>query len=60
MSIDRCVRCNAPVDTDNDTDCYVPVGGIGEDGVPWDYECVCEPCRDKREAAIQHQYARKT
>ncbi len=57
MSMDRCCRCNDPVDTDDDVDCYVVVGGIDADGIPWDHECVCERGRDKEEADIGAQYA---
>jgi hypothetical protein len=59
MSMDRCVKCNRAVDTDRDDECYLPVGGIDEEGVAWDYECVCESCRDVIEAAKQTQHARK-
>ena len=39
MSIDRCSKCERYVDTDADTECYLPVNAM-------DYKCVCEPCRD--------------
>lgn len=35
MSMDRCITCFRPVDTDEDTDCYDAEG-----------QCTCEPCRD--------------
>lgn len=34
MSMDRCADCNAPIDTDEDLECYQ------EDG-----RCICEECR---------------
>ena len=45
MSIDRCAKCSAAVDTDYDDECY------GEFG---DEECMCKPCRD-REIELQEQ-----
>ena len=59
MSMDTCCQCGNPVDTDEDVDCYVVVGGIDADGIAWDYECTCEPCRVKQEAGIRAQYGRK-
>lgn len=54
MSMDRCVNCDAFVDTDDDPGCYVecpsyhntamPVKPTGE-RVEWD--CICEFCRDQ-------------
>ncbi|HSH42967.1 MAG TPA: hypothetical protein VK973_12655 [Arenicellales bacterium] len=42
MSIDRCIDCAAPVDTDQDADCHVEVEG--------DLVCVCRGCRsDEKE-----------
>ena len=58
MSMDRCRECSEAVDTDEDLDCYIPVGGMGDDDVPWDVECLCEKCRAKAEAQIQQQYGR--
>ena len=40
MSMDRCAKCSALVDTDKDDGCYVGIGQI-EDGTPWDWECIC-------------------
>ncbi|MDE2106611.1 MAG: hypothetical protein KGL39_55865 [Patescibacteria group bacterium] len=39
MSMERCERCSASIDTDIDLDCYVTVHGKTE--------CVCEVCREK-------------
>lgn len=47
MSMDRCCKCNRPVDTDMDTDCYQPDPRHSLCGHP--DICVCEPCRDEQE-----------
>ena len=44
MSIIRCERCPTLIDSDDDPDCFV---SIGEDSIT-----LCEPCRDKHEAAV--------
>jgi hypothetical protein len=38
MSMDMCAKCDRPVDTDFDLDCYV------------DDKCICERCREADEA----------
>lgn len=42
MSIIRCVRCDRPIDTDLDADCF------GEDG---EGAPTCDTCRDNAEIA---------
>ncbi len=44
--MDRCSRCNAPVDTDFDDGCYI-----------CDDECVCMNCREK--AAMRAEIAKE-
>lgn len=51
MSIDICDRCDAPVDTDFDADCYQPDPRHSLKGFP--DVCVCERCRER--AAEQDQ-----
>jgi len=38
VSLDHCILCSAPADTDLDTDCYITTGHEGK--------CVCERCRE--------------
>ena len=38
MSMDTCIDCAAPVDTDVDLECYVEVNG--------ETVCVCRGCRE--------------
>ena len=44
MSIDICCKCDAPVDTDFDGDCYIPDPRHPIKG-GWD-SCYCERCRE--------------
>ena len=52
MSIDRCSKCGALVDTDFDTEFY------GEDGDGFgNYESLCENCREELDAILYDQRA---
>jgi len=43
--MDRCVKCDAYIDTDFDPACYVERLNTKIKGrVDWD--CICEPCRE--------------
>lgn len=44
MSIDICCKCDQPVDTDFDGDCYIPDPRHPIKG-GWD-SCYCERCRE--------------
>ena len=56
MSIDTCKDCGDPVDTDNDTDCYVYVGNYKR---LHDTICLCPRCRDKHYTELEEQDARQ-
>lgn len=47
MSMDRCSGCDRPIDTDDDPECYVEVGNMRR---LHKTICLCEFCRDEREA----------
>ncbi len=57
MSIDRCAKCDAFVDTDFDPDCYVerptytgvahPINPAFKEKIEWD--CICDTCRERIE-----------
>lgn len=51
MSIDRCCRCAAFVDTDHDMDCYQPHPAHPVKGAP--DICVCERCREREEVEAE-------
>lgn len=44
MSMDRCCKCDRPVDTDFDLDCYIPYPAHHVKA-GWDM-CVCERCQE--------------
>lgn len=47
MSMDICCKCDCPVDTDDDADCYQPYPSHPLRGAP--DICVCEACRERME-----------
>jgi hypothetical protein len=47
MSMDTCHRCDAPVDTDFDLDCYQPYPSHPVKGAP--DICICERCREREQ-----------
>lgn len=49
MSISRCDRCSRAVDTDADTECYLPLNSR-------DWECVCESCREGYDSHADDQH----
>jgi hypothetical protein len=55
MSMDRCSKCSALVDTDFDLDCYVPDPRHPIKG-GWD-SCVCERCREREENEREYEQA---
>ena len=48
MSMDRCIKCNASIDTDVDCECYLEDG----DG---QMICLCAKCRDSDEILLEFQ-----
>lgn len=46
MSVDRCSRCSALVDTDNEPEAYVQIADMRKRE---EYICLCRGCRDDRE-----------
>jgi hypothetical protein len=53
MSMDRCDYCGWLVDTDDDTDCYLPDPRMSLRDFP--DICVCERCRGKMEEDDRYQ-----
>lgn len=51
MSMDRCHRCAASVDTDHDMDCYQPYPSHPVKGAA--DICVCERCRDREAEELE-------
>ena len=47
MSMDRCQRCDAYIDTDFDLECYQPDPRHSLKGFP--DICICERCREREE-----------
>lgn len=52
MSMDTCKRCDAPVDTDFDPDCYEPDARHSLKGHP--DVCICERCREREQDALDY------
>ena len=46
MSWVKCKECDAPVNSDDDPDCFVEVGNGRR---TWDWITLCESCREQRE-----------
>jgi len=47
MSMERCVTCNTPVDTDFDSECYVKVAVIVKSVTTIRFRCYCASCQQK-------------
>ena len=54
MSIDRCNYCGLPVDTDNDSECYLPDPRMSLK--PHPDICVCSNCRDSADHDTPDEY----
>ena len=54
MSMDRCTYCNRPVDTDFDSECYLPDPRHSLCGHP--DICICEVCRDSADHDTPDEY----
>lgn len=52
VSMDICSRCDAPVDTDYDLECYVP--DPRHSLKPFHDICICERCREREENEDEH------
>jgi hypothetical protein len=52
MSMDRCDRCGAPVDTDFDLDCYQP--DPRHSLKPFPDICICERCREREQDELDY------
>lgn len=51
MSMDTCHRCDAPVDTDFDPDCYEPDARHSLKAFP--DVCICERCREREAERLE-------
>jgi hypothetical protein len=53
MSMDTCSKCDRPVDTDFDLDCYVPDPRHSLKGYP--DICICERCREREQERAEQE-----
>lgn len=52
MSVDRCFKCDAFVDTDNEPEAYVETGNMRSQT---ELVCLCRWCRERYEEELERQ-----